>query len=121
MDPEDEIPCQFQIPLTYGDDGREIEPEKLLLFHKVLRRQFGGFTPLGEIRGGAWHDETENQLRLEVWVRRWQIPILKQIISSIGHSTKQQQMFVIIPDARVERINVPKVPAQTPWLFDEMG
>jgi hypothetical protein len=49
MDRTDEIPCVFQIPLQYND-GRPVEPEKMVQFFEIFNRQFGGHTPLGKSR-----------------------------------------------------------------------
>lgn len=118
MRPDAEIPCVFQIPLTYGHDGKPVEPEKLLLIHEAIVRQFGGLSPLGTISGGSWMDEsegrevTEDQLRVEVWVPRSRIPVLKKLIRAIGYETRQKQMFVIIPKARVDRLDIQDTDAQ---------
>lgn len=112
MSPEDEIPCVTQIPLTYGDNREAIEPEKILLIHQAITRQFGGFSPLGLISGGEWFDEEreetvkEDQLRIEVWVPSSRIEVFKQLVCKIGYETRQKQMFVIIPESRVFRFNI---------------
>jgi hypothetical protein len=109
---DDEIPCVTQIPLTYGDTGDDIEPNKMLMIHQAFVRQFGGFTPLGTIYGGVWFDEMErrevkeDQLRIEVWVPRSRIPVFKTLVGRIGYETRQKQMFVIIPEARVDRLDI---------------
>jgi len=80
MSLEDEIPCVFQIPLTYGHNHEPVEPEKILLIHQAIVRQFHGFTPLGLIRDGTWVDESEgrvvseDQMRVEVWSRGLAFP-----------------------------------------------
>ncbi len=112
MSPEDELPCVFQIPLTYGDTRRPLEAETLLRIQQALLRQFGGFTPLGTIEGGSWFDESEgvevrdDQLRIEVWVPRSQVSVFRQLVRRVGFETRQRQMFVIIPDARVDRLEI---------------
>jgi hypothetical protein len=110
MSPADLIPCVAQIPLTYGDSGAAVEPEKMLLIHKAIVRQFGGLTPLGTIKGGIWVDETEHrdveedQLRIEVWVPRSRLPDFERLVRIIGHETRQKEMFFVIPEARVARL-----------------
>jgi hypothetical protein len=112
MSSEDEIPCVFQIPLTYGHNHEPVEPEKILLIQQAIVRQFHGFTPLGLIRDGMWVDESEgrivseDQMRVEVWVPRSRIPDFKLLVRKIGHETRQKQMFVIIPKARVHRLDI---------------
>ena len=112
MSPEEEIPCVTQIPLTYGDTGETVDPEKLLLIHKAIERQFLGFTPIATILGGKWVDEsdgrvvTEDQLRIEVWVARSRIPVFRRLVQAIGYETRHKQMFMSIPEARVERLDI---------------
>ena len=84
----------------------------MALIAAAIVRQFHGFTPLGTIRGGEWVDEedgaveVEDQERVEVWVARDRIPVLKELVHAIGKATGQKQMFLIIPEARVDRIDV---------------
>jgi len=112
MSSEDEIPCVFQIPLTYGHNHEPVEPEKILLIQQAIVRQFHGLTPLGPIRDGTWVDESagrvvsEDQMRVEVWVPRSRIPDFKLLVRKIGYETRQKQMFVIIPKARVHRLDI---------------
>jgi hypothetical protein len=112
MTQDEEIPCVTQIPLTYGDTREPIEPERMALIHAAIVRQFHGFTPLGTILGGVWVDEDErrevreDQLRIEIWVARSRIPVLKTLVRRIGYETRQKQMFVIIPEARVDRLDI---------------
>ncbi len=87
----------------------------MLRIHKAIVRQFGGFTPIAHIKGGKWvnpktgEEVEENQLRVEVWVPRCRIPEFKELVRQIGFETKQIEMFVIIPEARVDRISVQDV------------
>jgi hypothetical protein len=113
MHQDDLIPCVFQIPLTYGDSGAEVEPELMLRIHQAIIRQFGGFTPLARIHDGKWVDEsadgkvvTEDQLRVEVCVPRSRVPVLRRLVQSVGFETRQKQMFLIIPEARVNRFDI---------------
>lgn len=112
-----EIPCVFQIPLTYGKrrpekKGGEVEPQVLLRIIEAINRQFGGHTPLGTIKGGAWLDEgegqfeEEDQFRVEVWVTRDRVPVLRELVYAVGKELGQKQMFLIVPEARVDRIDI---------------
>src|SRR5947208_1568157 len=101
----DQVPCVFQIPLQYND-GRAVEPEVMLLITQVLNRQFGGYSPLGLIRGGSWYGQVENSERMEVWVARDRIPVLEAVVKAIGKALGQHEMFLIVPDATVHRYNI---------------
>jgi hypothetical protein len=105
MDRQDEIPCVFQIPLQYNN-GREVEPEKMILFFQALARQFHGYTPLGVIKGGNWHGQVESSERMEVWVTRDRVPELAEIVKAIGKELGQKEMFLIVPDAAVHRFDL---------------
>jgi hypothetical protein len=105
MDRRDEIPCVFQIPLQYND-GQPVEEEKMLLFFEVLNRQFGGYTPLGLIKGGSWHGQVESSERMEVWVTRERVPVLEEVVKTIGRELGQKEMFLIVPEARVHRFDL---------------
>lgn len=105
MDRTDEIPCIFQIPLQYND-GREVEPEKFLRYTDIFNRQFGGYTPLGTIKGGSWHGQVESSERWEVWVTRDRIRVLEEVIRAIGKELGQKEMFLIVPEATVHRYDL---------------
>jgi hypothetical protein len=68
-----------------------------------LNRQFGGYTPLGSIKGGCWHGQVESSERFEVWVTRERIPALEAIVKAIGRKLGQKEMFLIVPEATVHR------------------
>jgi hypothetical protein len=112
MPEEDEIPCVTQVPLTYGDSRKDIEPQLMLHIHETIVLQFNGWTPIATIRGGIWinhvtgEEVTEDQLRIEVWVPRSRVPVFRDLVRWIGMKTRQKQMFVIIPEARVDRLNI---------------
>jgi hypothetical protein len=112
-----EIPCVFQVPLTYGPRrpdkcGAEVEPEVMLRIVETVWRQFGGYSPLGRIKGGTWFDEetgrqvSEDQERWEVWVTQDRISVLREVVYSIGKELGQKEMFLIIPEAVVDRLRI---------------
>jgi hypothetical protein len=105
MDRSDEIPCVFQIPLQYNN-GEPVEPEKFISFTDIFNRQFGGYTPLGVIKGGSWHGQVESAQRWEVWVTRDRINVLEEIIKTIGKELSQKEMFLIVPEATVRRYDL---------------
>jgi hypothetical protein len=105
MSRSDEVPCVFQVPLQYND-GRAVEAAVMILILKVLNRQFGGYTPLGTIKGGSWHGQVESSERMEVWVTRDRIPVLEAVVKAIGRALGQREMFLIVPDATVHRFTI---------------
>ena len=92
------ITCLLHIPGTYPD-RREIEADKMERFLEILDRQFGGCSPLGVIPG-HWVDdgktEVEPMHRIEVVVKKKDIPTFEKIARMIGKEMKQKAMYVVI-------------------------
>jgi hypothetical protein len=80
-------------------DGREVEPEKMESFLEIFDRQFGGCSPLGIIPG-RWMSEgktvKEPMHRIEVGVKKSDIPAFEKVARMIGKETKQKEMYVVI-------------------------
>jgi hypothetical protein len=82
----------------------------LLRILKAITRQFGGYSPLYLVKGGDWLDketnesEQEDQQRIEVWVAKDRVPVLREVVHAIGKELGQKEMFLIVPEARVDRI-----------------
>jgi hypothetical protein len=93
------IPCIIHIPCTMPD-GKDIPAATLNKFLEMLDRQFGGSTPLGVV-DGRWvapdgQTVAEKMQRVEVSVRKSQLPNFEQIAKHIGRQTKQKAMYVVI-------------------------
>ena len=84
-------PCCFLIPLRYND-GRDVEPERLIEIKNALDRQFGGFTGLG-VREGSWFGQVEQSMGIEVSVPEDQIEELRATVKAIGRALGQKQMY----------------------------
>ncbi|MBI3467540.1 MAG: hypothetical protein HY000_31405 [Planctomycetes bacterium] len=93
------IPCLIHIPCTMPN-GSDIDPEQMNSFLELLDRQFGGSTPLGVV-DGRWvapdgQTVAEKMLRVEVTVKKSQIPAFEKVAKVIGRQTKQEVMYVVI-------------------------
>ncbi|MCI0376854.1 MAG: hypothetical protein L0215_04560 [Gemmataceae bacterium] len=98
---ERRVPCILHIPGKYpGAEGREIEPEKLESFLQMLDRQFGGSTPLGIVPGRWLSDdkvlEKEPMHRIEVSVKKKDLPLFEKTARPIGREMKQKAVYVVI-------------------------
>ncbi len=96
-------PCRFLVP-THYNDGRPVEPEKILLIKKVLDRKFGGcrFILPSE---GYWKGQVENTHEIEVAVLQKRIPELRAVVIEIGRDLGQQAMYFDAPAPSVEIID----------------
>jgi hypothetical protein len=97
--------CRFLVP-THYNDGRPVEPEKMLLIKKVLDKQFGGarFIQPSE---GFWQGQVENMHEIEVAVVPKRIPELRAIVIQIGRDLGQKAMYFDAPPVpSVEIIDV---------------
>lgn len=99
-----DCPCIIQIPLRYGEDGREVEPEVLNKYLMIFSRQFGGYTPLGTTRapegvrqGGLWDDVEDISFRVEVAIPEARTKDFEAIAYGIGKELKQKEMYIHIP------------------------
>ena len=74
--------CRFLVP-THYNDGRPVEPEKIVLIKKVLDRKFNGcrFSPPSE---GTWHEQVEGMHEVEVAVVKKRVPELRSIVIAIA-------------------------------------
>ena len=99
MAKEKVVPCLIHIPCTLPD-GTDVDPALMNSFFEMLDRQFGGSTPLGVV-SGRWvgpDDKTvqEQMQRVEVSVKKSQIPNFEKVAKLIGKATKQKVMYVVI-------------------------
>lgn len=92
------LPCLVHIPGVYPD-GREIEDEKMEEFLERLEQSFGGVNQLGIIPG-SWLDKgrsiKEPMHRIEVAVRKKDLPLFEKIARGIGKEMKQKAMYIVI-------------------------
>lgn len=93
------IPCLIHIPCTLPD-GTDVDPALMNSFFEMFDRQFGGSTSLGVVPG-RWvgpDDRTvqEQMQRVEVSIRKSQIPSFEKVAKLIGKATKQKVMYVVI-------------------------
>ncbi len=87
--------CRFRLPLQYND-GREIEPEKLVKILQALDRQFGGYTPLG-VSEGSWGGQVEPMQTIEVAVPPSRIAELEVFVRAVGRELGQHAMYFDAP------------------------
>jgi hypothetical protein len=83
--------CRFRLPLVYND-GREVEAEAVAEIFRALRRQFGGYTPLGDA-SGDWHGQTESSMGIEVAVLPSRLDEFREVVCAIGKRLKQKEMY----------------------------
>ncbi|MBS0208731.1 MAG: hypothetical protein JSS27_07235 [Planctomycetes bacterium] len=93
-------PCRFQIPLVLND-GSETPENDLVAIFAAMRRQFGGWTVLGQ-RDGVWEGQAEPSLWIEIAVPIARVPELKELVYSIGKRLKQKAMYFDAPLPTVE-------------------
>ena len=106
--------CIVQIPLTYGHDGRPVDPEVLAKYLRIFDRQFGGYTPLGltgapkgVASGGLWHGEEDVSFRVEIAVPEGRTEEFEAIAYAIGKELRQKEMYIHIgpPAAKFLKIH----------------
>ncbi len=99
MAKEKVIPCLIHIPCTLPN-GDDVDPALMNSFFEMFDRQFGGSTPLGIVPGrwlGPEGETVQEQMqRVEVSVKKSQIPAFEKVARLIGRATRQEVMYVVI-------------------------
>jgi hypothetical protein len=91
---------------THYNDGRVVEPEKMMLILGLFDKRFGGCRFI-EPSEGHWGGQIEGMHEVEVAVVAKRVPELREIVLAIGRDLGQKQMYFDAPkDATVELIDV---------------
>ncbi len=83
-------PCRLLIPTSYND-GRSVEPAKVVKILQSLDRQFGGYSVIGV--EGSWFGQKEESIRVEVAIPEERVKELEAVVYSIGKELGQKAMY----------------------------